>query len=951
MRQSDYLEIDLALIMYVELPECYELAATGVSHGGNVSACPSSNLFRPVSDVSFSPSSSSCSFSIPTLSPSSSSSASTEESCGAPVWEAVIDLDKFLCGIYRYWAEGGFVALVASHVSHLIALGFTVYFSWFLLFFVNWGGVVRCTSEEACKQATVFTFDNPLTKTTPFYLLCNIYFGILNCFLVWNLFLSASNCVDAWATRCYFRSRLKIPSDEALSMLDWPELVALLLKAQEENPFCIVEMNLTVLDIVSIIMREENYLVAMTNRDLLTSAVPRWFPCRYVYSKPLFWSIRTALFMDMFDRRSRVHLEKYRRPIGSNYRSLGSSPAACALATRFRYMAVLNLLFMVPTFVFIIIYFFLKHAEDFRTNRGMPFKREFNGYAYWTFREINELPHQLERRLAAASSYAEEHVNSGWQNPVTLRAKLCCKYITGAFLAVLLALYFVDEAPLLYVKLADRNLLWYTIVLGFLYALMTEGGIICWGPYRSTRPLVPENTMSSGSTPVCSSTHLSPISMYLRCMRVVQYTHYLPASWRCPSTHKHFRDSLQTPELSALHKHVLNDFCTKFYVIRVLHLFEELFSVILAPIVLFFWMPHAADAMCDFVASCTYRSSVGDLCAFSLLDIRANGSAFYNAPVQSNDDLDVYEFSRGHTENKIYREHIRGEDTSYSLTPDHDPEMYIMGALRASKFNGNCCSIKSYSGKLEKSLLTYVLYYRLPAPYDDSSPMWAVFATEEMLISIMSPLHTPLMVPNCVDKTGKYKEHKESQVIKAFPGNEKSQRVNDSGNIRDFNDEKEMSKNTNNPEDFASRSNSKNNTIIATSRELPIEPIDGVANGDSEPFGYLWKKWGYSEEAIMFVERLENFQAEHMRLHPYLKNELPSDLATNLQTFSISTGTCNSESDLINRIQNFVGPPPLNEGVQAAYFFWLEKFYEVKSGRIFYPTNQLNHYLYKYNQK
>lgn len=45
-------------------------------------------------------------------------------------------------------------------------------------------------------------------------------------------------------------------------------------------------------------------------------------------------------------------------------------------------------------------------------------------------------------------------------------------------------------------------------------------------------------------------------------------------------------------------------------------------------------------------------------------------------------------------------------------------------------------SIRTTSGKTEKSAITFVLTYRIPPPYDDTSPLWAVFASDSLTSSI-----------------------------------------------------------------------------------------------------------------------------------------------------------------------------------------------------------------------
>ena len=48
------------------------------------------------------------------------------------------------------------------------------------------------------------------------------------------------------------------------------------------------------------------------------------------------------------------------------------------------------------------------------------------------------------------------------------------KYISGSLLAVLVFIAALDDAPLLFMKISSRNLLWYLAVLGFIVTLSSD---------------------------------------------------------------------------------------------------------------------------------------------------------------------------------------------------------------------------------------------------------------------------------------------------------------------------------------------------------------------------------------------------------------------------------------------------------------------------------------------
>ena len=76
------------------------------------------------------------------------------------------------------------------------------------------------------------------------------------------------------------------------------------------------------------------------------------------------------------------------------------------LQRKFRFWGALVLFLVGPVIVFVAIYFFMRHAEDFRSGRSFPFELEWTPYAQWTFREYNEVSHNAYARLRRARQEA-----------------------------------------------------------------------------------------------------------------------------------------------------------------------------------------------------------------------------------------------------------------------------------------------------------------------------------------------------------------------------------------------------------------------------------------------------------------------------------------------------------------------------------------------------------------
>jgi len=64
-------------------------------------------------------------------------------------------------------------------------------------------------------------------------------------------------------------------------------------------------------------------------------------------------------------------------------------------------MALVNLVLSPFLIAFLLIYFFLRHAEAFYHHPSSAGARRWSSLAKWRLREFNELPHYITHRCAA----------------------------------------------------------------------------------------------------------------------------------------------------------------------------------------------------------------------------------------------------------------------------------------------------------------------------------------------------------------------------------------------------------------------------------------------------------------------------------------------------------------------------------------------------------------------
>ena len=372
------------------------------------------------------------------------------------------------------------------------------------------------------------------------------------------------------AMRAFCNQKLAL-SDRDLYTITWPEVLQRVVHLQATTRLSI-SRDLNEHDIVARILRKENYLTGMVNRDVLRLSldVPgmrdhRWF------TKVIEWNIDLAVFHGMFDEHFNIRPSFY---------------DVTALRHRFRCLAVINAILSPFVAIFLSMYFVLSYAEKFYNTPSTVGARDWSSYAYWRMREFNELPHFTQQRLAAAYPHAKKYV-AQFPSPVVNIVAKFVSYVIGSFAACALFCAVVDDR-LLQAYIGDRDLLWVTAVLGTILA--------------SSRALMATENAVFEPNAVMS--------------KIVSHTHYLPKHWR-----------------DAAHKEDVQGEFNAFFSLKSAMFLEEIASVFAAPFVLWFPLCDSADDIIQFVRQfTTNKSGVGDICSLSAFDFNRHGNKNYGAP-------------------------------------------------------------------------------------------------------------------------------------------------------------------------------------------------------------------------------------------------------------------------------------------------------------------------------
>lgn len=506
----------------------------------------------------------------------------------------ISDLDRFFERLYNYYCEKGLWCIVTRWIVEISCLGFTIGVSGLILLFLDWHGLRKCglavgSGSKPCDLAKEAFYKNPFRPFTVFTGVVVVYLGIFSLYWIFCFLRFFAQLKDTLEIRDFYKNSLKI-TDREMQTISWSSVLEKTVQFQRIQRLCVVK-DLSAHDVVMRIMRKDNFLIGMLNKGVLAMPIPRWVPGagpvvhkangtenRLMLTKTLEWTLNWCILQNMFDRNFSIRMDFINNPA----------------LLRKRLIAVgFGMLILSPfLIIFMLVYFFLRHAEQFYNRPSTVASPRWSNLSRWLFREFNELDHLFKHRLNASIKHAIDYVKQFPSPIVSLIAKFIA-FVAGGFAAILIIIAFLDES-LLEAHLFGRNLFWYAAVFGTVTAIsraaITDEFLV----------FDPEGSMAL----------------------VAQHTHYMPKSWRGAENSEDVRSEFES-----------------FFQYTGMMLLEEMISIFVTPYVLFFLLPKRVDDILQFIMDFTVNvEGVGDVCSLSVFDFEHHGNSKYGSPFNTSKD-------------------------------------------------------------------------------------------------------------------------------------------------------------------------------------------------------------------------------------------------------------------------------------------------------------------------
>ena len=381
---------------------------------------------------------------------------------------------------------------------------------------------------------------------------------------------------------------LEIP-DTDIQTISWQEVVKRLMALRDANPATAAgvterqrrfmgnqsKQRMDAHDIANRLMRRDNYLIALFNKDILDLTLPIPFlKNRQLFSKTLEWNLSLCILDYVFNEQGQV------RPLflkDTHRRALSDG-----LRRRFLFAGFMNVICAPLIIVYFMMLYFFRYFNEYQRNPSQIGSRQYTPLGEWKFREFNELWHLFQRRINMSYPFASRYIDQ-FPKDKTIQISRFIAFVTGALASVLALASVIDPELFLGFEItSERTVLFYLGVFGTVWAV--------------ARGAVPEENLVFDPEYALNN--------------VTEYTHYLPNEWR-----------------GRLHSDEVRKEFALLYQMKVIIFLEEILSMIFTPFILWFSLPKCSDRLIDFFREFTVHvDGLGYVCSFAVFDFKKGGN-------------------------------------------------------------------------------------------------------------------------------------------------------------------------------------------------------------------------------------------------------------------------------------------------------------------------------------
>ncbi|KAG6126727.1 hypothetical protein E4U35_008153 [Claviceps purpurea] len=490
-------------------------------------------------------------------------------------WVNISNLDSFMRDVYDYYEGGGLWCILCSNALWLLETLFVAVLFTFITQCVDYAKVPesKTLTQVVIKQCT-----RKMSLSWSFGI------WLYSFFFIWKSAQYFFEIRRLIYVRNFFAHLLEIP-DQDMQTISWQDVVARIMTLRDENPTTATNMprdcrrfigsrskgRLDAHDIANRLMRKDNFLIAMINKDVIDLSLPLPFiKKKQLFSRTMEWYLQYCILDMAFNEFGQVRQDFLR----ADRRSALSQK----LRQRLYFAGLLNLIFAPVVLVYVVIVYFFTYYNEYQKDPKLAAARKYTALAEWKFREFNELPHLFYERLHMSIPFATHYIDQ-FPKRMTEDIARSISFMSGAVTAILAVCTILDSELFLGFEIThERTVLFYLGIFGGIWA-MTKG-------------IVSDDT-----------TVFNP-EFALR--NVIDYTHFMPDHWQ-----------------DRLHSFEVKKEFSELYKMKVIIFLEEVLGIITTPMLLLFSLPKCAERITDFIREFTVHvDGLGHVCSFAVFDFQ-----------------------------------------------------------------------------------------------------------------------------------------------------------------------------------------------------------------------------------------------------------------------------------------------------------------------------------------
>ena len=500
-------------------------------------------------------------------------------------WANVENLDNFLTEVYMYFLGNGFLSILLHRALSLLTF---VFVAGFMVFLGNCVNYDKLRKGSDMSKIILSQCGRQMSGGASFLV------WLLSLFWLMKLFQYLLDIRRLWNLHNFYRHLLGV-SDSEIQSISWQEIVSRLMALRDANPSTAAmlpakhrrflgsqsKQRMDAHDIANRLMRKENYLIALFNKDVLdlTLSLPL-IGKRQLFSHTLEWNINQCVIDYVFNEQGQVKTlflkDTHRKALSDG------------LQRRFKFAAILNIIVAPFLVAYFVIHYFFSYFTEFQRNPSQIGSRQYNPLAEWKFREFNELWHLFQRRINMSYPFASRYIDQ-FPKDKTAQLSRFVAFVFGALASILAVASLVDPDMFLNFEITkDRSVIFYLGVFGSIWAV--------------ARGMVPEGTLV--------------YEPEFALQEVIDFTHYKPSHW----DNRLHSDSVRK-EFAAL------------YQMKLLIFLQEILSMIFTPFVLWFSLSQCSDRIIDFFREFTVHvDGLGYVCSFAEFNFQRQGNLAHGLP-------------------------------------------------------------------------------------------------------------------------------------------------------------------------------------------------------------------------------------------------------------------------------------------------------------------------------